>query len=51
MGSDRTPSIEEVRAIENSDLRTKCIVLLSTSGGFRAGSFDYLPYGLVLGAI
>ncbi|MDG6995290.1 MAG: hypothetical protein JRN52_05140 [Nitrososphaerota archaeon] len=46
VGSDRAPSVEEIRSIiENSDMRTKCIVLLPTSGGFRVGAFDYLTWG------
>jgi hypothetical protein len=46
VGSDRAPSIEEIRSIiENSDIRTKCIVLLATSSGFRVGAFDYLKWG------
>lgn len=48
VGSDRAPSVEEIRSIlENSDIRTKCIVLLPTSGGFRVGAFDYLTWGNV----
>ena len=46
VGSDRAPSIEEIRSIiENSDVRTKCIVLLPASGGLRVGAFDYLTWG------
>ena len=38
VGSDRALSIEEMRSIiEKSDIRTKCIMLLATSSGFRVG--------------
>ncbi|MDA4127325.1 MAG: site-specific integrase [Thaumarchaeota archaeon] len=41
IGTDRSPTVEEVRKIiENSDLRTKCIVLIMCSGGVRVGAFD-----------
>src|SRR5581483_7823562 len=37
-GSDRAPTIEEIRTIlELADIRTKCIVLLCCSSGIRVG--------------
>lgn len=45
IGSDRAPTVEEVRKIiENSDARMKPIILLMCSGGIRVGAFDYLTW-------
>lgn len=45
IGSDRAPTIEEVRkVIENSDARMKSIILLLCSSGIRVGAFDYLTW-------
>ncbi|MGH2612768.1 MAG: hypothetical protein ACRDFB_06925 [Rhabdochlamydiaceae bacterium] len=44
-GSDRAPSVEEIRAIlELADIRTKCIVLMCCSSGIRVGAFDGLTW-------
>jgi hypothetical protein len=43
VSSDRSPTTEEIRKIvENSDIRTKCLVLLMCSSGVRVGAFDYV---------
>ncbi|MEM3451920.1 MAG: hypothetical protein QW830_05910 [Nitrososphaerales archaeon] len=43
VGSDRAPSIDEIRAIiSNWDLRFNVIVLMQCSGGFRLGAFGFL---------
>ncbi|MBI4258626.1 MAG: site-specific integrase, partial [Thaumarchaeota archaeon] len=45
VGSDRSPTLEEVRQIlDNSDLRMKLIVLISCSSGIRVGAFDSLKW-------
>ena len=45
-GSDRAPTIEEVRTIlEVADIRIKCIVLVCCSSGVRVGAFDGLVWG------
>lgn len=44
-GSDRAPSVEEIRSIlELADIRTKCIVLMCCSSGIRVGAFDGLTW-------
>ncbi len=45
IGSDRAPTLEEVRTIiDNADLRTKCIVLLCCSTGIRLGAIASLTW-------
>ena len=45
-GSDRAPTIEEVRSmLEVADIRTKCIILICTSSGIRVGAFDGMSWG------
>lgn len=45
VGSDRAPTVEEVRKmVDSADLRMKCIILLLCSSGIRVGAIDYLTW-------
>lgn len=46
VGTDRAPSIEEVRKIAaNTDIRLKAVILTMASSGIRVGAFDSLNWG------
>ncbi len=45
VGSDRAPTIDEIRVIlDNSLIHIRNAILLMVSGGFRVGAFDYLTW-------
>jgi integrase len=46
VGSDRAPTVEEVRRmVESADLRLRCAILLLSSTGIRVGAVDTLTWG------